>query len=101
MIKKMTKPITIEKKKEIMIYLKEHTWKETSNYFNVSEMTINRIQNELTNNTLTNTNDEITLTDKLVLLMVKAGVNSDFYNVDIKESEIESSIQKLQNRGLI
>jgi hypothetical protein len=41
------------------------------------------------------------LIDKLVLLMVKAGINSEKYEIDIKESEIESSIKRLTKGGLI
>ncbi len=41
------------------------------------------------------------LVDKLILLMVKAGINSEKYGIDIKESEIESSIKRLTKGGLI
>jgi len=41
------------------------------------------------------------LVDKLVLLMVKAGINSEKYGIDIKESEIESNIKRLAKGGLI
>ena len=39
--------------------------------------------------------------DKLVLLMVKAGVNSEGYGIDIKESEIQSNINRLTESGKI
>ena len=42
---------------------------------------------------------DLDLTDKLVLLMVKAGINSESYGVDIKESEIQSNINRLTERG--
>jgi len=41
------------------------------------------------------------LVDKLVLLMVKAGINSNNYGIDIKEIEIESNIKRLSERGLL
>ncbi|MFW9973417.1 MAG: hypothetical protein ACFFDF_24750, partial [Candidatus Odinarchaeota archaeon] len=41
------------------------------------------------------------LMDKLVLLMVKAGINSEEYGVDIEESEIESNIKRLMESGNI
>lgn len=41
------------------------------------------------------------LVDKLVLLMVKAGINSENYEIDIKESEIELSIKRLNKGGLL
>lgn len=41
------------------------------------------------------------LVDKLVLLMVKAGINSENYEIDITESEIESSIKRLNKGGLL
>lgn len=48
-----------------------------------------------------NVSNESGLTDKLVLLMIKAGINSDNYGIEIKENEIESSINRLQERELI
>lgn len=41
----------------------------------------------------------IDLVDKLVLLMVKAGINSEVYGIDIKESEIQSNINRLMESG--
>ncbi len=41
------------------------------------------------------------LIDKLVFLMVKAGVNSEVYGIDIEESEIQSNIDRLIERGKI
>ncbi len=41
------------------------------------------------------------LIDKLVLLMVKAGINSEFYGIDIEESEIRSNINRLTESGKI
>ena len=41
------------------------------------------------------------LTDKLVLLMIKAGINSDNYGIEIKENEIESIINRLQESDQI
>jgi len=61
----MTKPLTMEKKKEIIDYLKEHTWKETANKFNVSEMTIKRIKQQIDINILTSTNNN---TELLIIL---------------------------------
>ena len=39
--------------------------------------------------------------DKLVLLMIKAGINSDAYGIEIKENEIESIIKRLMECGKI
>ena len=39
------------------------------------------------------------LIDKLVLLMIKAGINSDGYGIDIKESEIQSNLNRLMESG--
>jgi DNA-binding transcriptional regulator LsrR (DeoR family) len=39
----MTKQIKDQTKQAIRDYTKEHTWKETAEKFNVSEMTISRI----------------------------------------------------------
>lgn len=44
---------------------------------------------------------KIELMDKLILLMVKAGINSEMYGIDIKESEIESNIKRLREGGKI
>jgi len=41
------------------------------------------------------------LVDKLVLLMIKAEINSEMYGIDIKEIEIESNIKRLTKGGLI
>ena len=41
------------------------------------------------------------LVDNLVLLMVKANINSEIYGIDIKESEIESNIKRLREGGLL
>jgi len=41
------------------------------------------------------------LIDKLVLLMVKAGINSKDYGIDIKESEIQFNINRLMESGKI
>jgi len=41
------------------------------------------------------------LVDKLILLMVRARINSEKYGIDIKESEIESNIKRLTKGGLI
>ena len=41
------------------------------------------------------------LIDKLVLLMVKAGINSKDYGIDIKESEIQFNIKRLMESGKI
>jgi len=46
-------------------------------------------------------NDKSELTDKLVLLMIKAGINSDNYGIEIKESEIDSIINRLQESDQI
>lgn len=43
----------------------------------------------------------IDLIDKLVLLMIKAGINSEIYGIDIKESEIQSNIKRLMESGKI
>ncbi|HUS48637.1 MAG TPA: hypothetical protein VMZ91_00590 [Candidatus Paceibacterota bacterium] len=44
---------------------------------------------------------DLDLIDRLVLLMVKAGVNSEVYGIDIKESEIQSNINRLTESGKI
>ena len=44
---------------------------------------------------------KIELMDKLVLLMVKAKINSDDYGIEIKKSEIESHIKRLMGSGKI
>ncbi len=44
---------------------------------------------------------DLNLIDKLVLLMVKAGVNSEVYGIDIEESEIQSNIDRLTESGKI
>ena len=41
------------------------------------------------------------LVDKLVLLMVKAGINSEKYEINITESEIEPNIKRLIKGGLL
>ena len=41
------------------------------------------------------------IVDKLVLLMIKAGINSEGYGIDIKESEIQSNINRLMESGKI
>ena len=41
------------------------------------------------------------LIDKLVLLMIKAGINSEIYGIDIKESEIQANIKRLMESGKI
>ena len=41
------------------------------------------------------------LVDKLVLLMIKAGINSEIYGIDIKESEIQFNIKRLMESGKI
>lgn len=50
-------------------------------------------------------NAEITidneLTDKLVLLMIEAEINSEKYGINITENEIDLSIKRLQERGRI
>ena len=46
-------------------------------------------------------NDKPELIDKLVLLMIKAGINSDNYGIEIKENEIESIINRLQESDQI
>ena len=43
----------------------------------------------------------IDLIDKLVLLMIKAKINSENYGIFINESEIESSIKRIREGGLI
>ncbi len=50
-------------------------------------------------NTVYNENPE--LMDKLILLMVKAGINSEEYGIYIKDSEIESNIKRLMECGKI
>ncbi len=44
---------------------------------------------------------DLDLMDKLVLLMVKAGVNSKVYGIDIEEAEIQSNINRLTESGKI
>lgn len=39
------------------------------------------------------------LIDKLVLLMVKAGINSEDHGIDIEEAEIQSNINRLMESG--
>ena len=46
-------------------------------------------------------NEKTELIDKLILLMVKAGINSEEHGIDIKESEIESNIKRLMECGKI
>lgn len=41
------------------------------------------------------------LLDKLVLLMIRAGVNSENYDIHIAEEDINSSIKRLQKEGKI
>ena len=51
----MTKPLSIEQKKEIKEYTEKHTWKETAEKFHVTQMTISRIMKEsLANNNMHN-----------------------------------------------
>jgi len=42
---------------------------------------------------------KIELMDKLILLMVKAGINSDKYGIAIEEAEIEPNIKRLMESG--
>lgn len=43
----------------------------------------------------------IEVLDKLVLLMIKARIDSDIYGINIKESEVSESINRLKKRGEI
>jgi hypothetical protein len=46
-------------------------------------------------------NDNKNIIDKLVLLMIKAGINSEKYGINIDEGEIMHSINRLTESGLI
>ena len=48
-----------------------------------------------------NGNANSDLLDKLVLLMVKAGITSEEHGIDINESDIEPSIKRLMESGKI
>lgn len=95
----MPKKIPQETRNKIRKYVEDHTWKETSSKFDVSEMTIKRILDEKPKNETNGIDTE--LLDKLVLLMVKARINSSEFGIDIKESEIEPSINRLKESGKI
>ena len=41
------------------------------------------------------------LAEKLVLLMIKARINSDEYGIEIKKTEVEPIIDKLKEGGLL
>ena len=43
--------------------------------------------------------ENIDLLDKLVFLMIKAGINSETYGIDIKESEIQPIINRIVESG--
>jgi uncharacterized protein YqfA (UPF0365 family) len=60
---------------------------------------INRIHDFLEGKAIELENTD--LIDKLVLLMIKAGINSEIYGIDIKESEIQSNIKRLMESGKI
>jgi len=60
-----------------------------------SRYKIYKLKNEKNNKS----NNE--LTDKLVLLMIKAGINSEKYGVNITEPEIQQNIKRLMERGII
>jgi len=64
----------------------------------VYDLVENRIQNV---NRIQNQEIDTELIDKLVLLMIKAEINSDNFGVNIKMEEIESNIKRLRERGLI
>lgn len=49
----------------------------------------------------TNNVESDDLNDKLVLLMIKARINSEIYGIDIREKEIESSLKRLKESGKI
>ena len=46
-----------------------------------------------------NINQNNELVDKLVLLMIKANINSENYGIEITEGEIQSNIQRLQEEN--
>jgi len=46
-------------------------------------------------------NESNGLTEKLVLLMIKAEVNSDDYDIEIKEEEVQPIIDKLREGDLL
>ena len=58
--------------------------------------TLNKSESE--NGTLKRAN---VLIDKFTLLMIKSGLNSENYEIKIKESEIEPSLKRLMESGKI
>lgn len=60
----------------------------------------NTILQFLNGNTISN-NFNIQLLDKLILLMIKARINSEKYGVNINEFEIQPSIKRLKTGGKI
>jgi len=60
----------------------------------------NAILSFLNGNTISNSLNK-QLLDKLILLMIKAKINSEKYGVDINEFEIQPSIKRLKEGGRI
>lgn len=61
--------------------------------------TINRYKVYELKSNISNENSQ--LTENLILLMIKAGITSEDYGIEITESEIQSYIDKLMESGKI